>query len=188
MLVATAVHTGMRPSELRGLPWSAVDLKRGTIKVTQRADESGKIGSPKSAAARRVIDIPPSLVSLLKQWKMASTHDLVFANGSGNVESLANITNRCWRPLLQAAGIRAAYKLYALRHWHASALIHDGANPKEVQVEMGHSDISVTFDVYGHLFHDDDAQQRRRDRAERLDMFMRHAARHAGEKGQKSAI
>ncbi len=113
VLISTAVHTGMRPSELRGLPWSAVDLKRGTIKVTQRADESGKIGSPKSAAARRVIDIPPSLVSLLKQWKMASAHELVFANGSGNVESLANITNRCWRPLLKAAGIRTAYKLFS---------------------------------------------------------------------------
>jgi integrase len=188
VLIATAVHTGMRPSELRGLPWSAVDLKRGTIKVAQRADERGIIGSPKSAAARRLIDIPPSLVLLLKQWKMASAHELVFANGYGNVESLANITNRCWHPLLKAAGIRTAYKLYALRHWHASALIHDGANPKEVQVEMGHSDISVTFDVYGHLFHDDDAQQRRKDRAERLDRWTRHETRHAGEKAQKPAV
>ena len=66
----------------------------------------------------------------------------------GQVQSLANIHNRCWRPLLNAAGIRSEYKLYALRHYHASALIDDGANPKEVQVEMGHSAISVTFDVY----------------------------------------
>ena len=177
----------MRPSELRGLPWSAVDLKRGTIKVVQRADENGKIGSPKSVAGRRVIDIPSSLVALLKQWKMASAHDLVFANGSGNVESLANITNRCWLPLIEVAGIKR-YKLYALRHYHASALIADGANAKEVQVEMGHDDVKVTFDTYGHLFHDDDAQQRRKDRAERLERFVQHETRHGSDKGRKSAV
>jgi integrase len=49
VLIATAIHTGMRPSEIRGLPWSAVDLKQGCIKIVQRADETGKIGSPKSA-------------------------------------------------------------------------------------------------------------------------------------------
>lgn len=187
-LISTAVHTGMRPSELRGLPWSAVDLKHGTIRVMQRADETGKIGSPKSAAARRVIDIPLSLVALLRQWKMASGHELVFANGAGNVESLANITNRCWKPLPAAAGIRKHYRLYSLRHYRASALIEDGANPKEVQVEMGHSDISVTFDVYGHLFHDDDAKLRRKERAERLASQMQHETRHASSKGRISAV
>ena len=72
----------------------------------QRADENGNIGSPKSAAGRRVIDIPASLVALLRQWKLASKHELVFANGAGNVESLANITNRYWKSLIEAAGIK----------------------------------------------------------------------------------
>jgi integrase len=48
-------------------------------------------------------------------------------------------------------------------------LIEDGgANPKEVQTEMGHSSIQVTYDLYGHLFHDDEADKRRSERAERL--------------------
>jgi integrase len=180
VLVTTAIHTGMRPSELRGLPWKAVDLKHGCIKVIQRADETGNIGSPKSAAARRTIDIPPSLVALLKEWKLESKWDLVFANGRGNPESLANIHNRCWVPSRKAAGIDSKYKLYALRHYHASALIDDGANAREVQTEMGHSSIAVTFDTYGHLFHDEEASQRRKDRAERLDRFVRHETRHRG--------
>jgi integrase len=178
------VNTGTRPSELRGLPWSAVDLKNDTITVTQRADENGTIGSPKSAAARRVIDIPSSLVSLLRELKVSNHHELVFANGKGNAESLANITNRCWNPLLKAAGVRK-HKLYALRHYRASALIHDGANPKEVQTEMGHEDIKLTFDTYGHLFSDDDAKHRRKDRAERLASWTQHVTRHVGEKVRK---
>ena len=88
-------------------------------------------------------------------------------------------------PLRSAAGVNADYKLYALRHYHASALIDDGANPKEVQVEMGHASITVTFDVYGHLFHDEDASQRRKDRAARLNAVTRHETRHRGEKISK---
>jgi integrase len=47
-------------------------------------------------------------------------------------------------------------------------LIASNANPKDIQYEMGHSDIMVTYNLYGHLFHDEDAEQQRRDRAERL--------------------
>ena len=144
-----------------------MNLKEGYIRVIQRADEGGAIRSPKSAAARRTIDIPRSLVAVLREWKLESKHDLVFANGKGNPESLANIYNRCWHELRKTAGIDPKHDLYALRHFHASALIDDGANPKEIQVEMGHSSIGVTFDVYGHLFRDKEANERRKDRVER---------------------
>ena len=36
-------------------------------------------------------------------------------------------------------------------------LIENGANPKELMVEMGHSNIAMTYDLYGHLFTDEDA-------------------------------
>ena len=80
-----------------------------------------------------------------------------------------------WKPLIEVLGIKH-YRLYALRHYRASALIADGANPKEVQAELGHEDIKLVFDVYGHLFSDDDAKQRRKDRAERLALQTQHAA------------
>jgi integrase len=54
------------------------------------------------------------------------------------------------------------------RHFRASMLIEDGANPKEVMGEMGHSNIAMTYDLYGHLFTDADADTRRAERAERL--------------------
>jgi len=39
-----------------------------------------------------------------------------------------------------------------LRHTFASTLIHSGANAKIITSLMGHSSITVTFDLYGHLF------------------------------------
>jgi integrase len=60
------------------------------------------------------------------------------------------------------------FNVHCLRHFRASLLIEDGANPKEVMVEMGHSNIAMTYDQYGHLFTDADADSRRAERAERL--------------------
>jgi integrase len=54
--IVTAIFTGMRMSELRGLRWSDVDLDAGIIHVRQRADDWGTMGPPKSRAGKR--DIP----------------------------------------------------------------------------------------------------------------------------------
>jgi integrase len=174
VLLATAIYSGFRASELRGLPWNAVDLKSGTITVKQRADERGVIGSPKSVASRRTISLPSFLVTMLRQWKIESSPGpLVFGNKHGQAQSLSDIHLRGWRPLQVAAKITKAdgsprLNFHCLRHFRASMLIEDGANPKEVMVEMGHSNIAMTYDLYGHLFTDEDADTRRAERAERL--------------------
>jgi integrase len=49
-LFVTAIFTGMRASESRGLRWSDVDFDRKVIAVRQRANLWGEIGAPKSAA------------------------------------------------------------------------------------------------------------------------------------------
>ena len=159
------------------------DLKRGEIHVTQKADENGTVSTVlKSEASRRTIMIPASLVQILREWKLKSNHELVFATSTGKPQSLANIYNRVWKPVQLAAGVadqkgrdkdgrpimEPRYNFHTLRHYHASRLIRDGANPKEVQVELGHSSIQITYDIYGHLFQDDAADQHRRERAERL--------------------
>jgi integrase len=120
-IFATAAMTGLRASELRGLAWRDVDFAAATITVRQRADKWGTIGSPKAAASRRTIPLPPLVVSALKEWKLACPRrdtgrkdadgkpttelHLVFPNGKGRVEMLRNITRRHWHPLQVAAGV-----------------------------------------------------------------------------------
>jgi integrase len=60
------------------------------------------------------------------------------------------------------------FRFHDLRHFHASMLIADNTNAREVMDEMGHSSIQMTYNIYGHLFHDDEAKQRRSERAARL--------------------
>ncbi len=187
-LVLVAIYCGLRGSELRGLRWQDVDLQARKISVAQRADASHKIGKLKSKAAYRTIHMPPVVVQALREWKLICPKgdpSLVFPNKIGKVESHANILERGLHPVLVAGGyvvptpvlddagkpatndagepvLRDApkYGLHSLRHACASLWIESGYNPKQIQKLMGHSSIKVTFDVYGHLFADDEADQR----------------------------
>jgi integrase len=148
-LLSTAIFTGLRASEIRGLRWKDIDLKAGEIHVRQRADRFNDIGKPKSAAGERLVPFGKFVANMLKQWKLAcpkSDGDLVFPNGEGNVESLANIINRGLIPAQLAAGVnvplrddkgkfkhddegkpmvKAKYTgMHALRHFYASWLIN----------------------------------------------------------------
>jgi integrase len=159
-LIVTAVFTGMRVSELRGLPWSAVDFDKRTITVRQRADEWGTIGMPKSAAGQREIPMSPGVFNTLRESQLACPKgelDLVFPNTLGKVQPLSNIAHRVWRPLQKAAGLVDAvgeplFNFHTLRHFAASLWIELGFTPKRLQSMLGHSSVQMTFDRYGHLF------------------------------------
>jgi integrase len=159
-LIVTAIFTGLRASELRGLQWGDVDLDAGELTVRQRADRWGSIGSPKSDAGKREVPLAPMVVNALREWQLAcpsGAADLVFPNTKGNVDSLPNMHRRGLGAVQWSAGITAdpnhpKYGLHALRHAAASLFIEQGFSPKRVQALMGHSSIQVTFDTYGHLF------------------------------------
>jgi integrase len=167
-LLITAIFTGMRSSELRGLAWDDVDVEQKVIHVRQRADHWGAMGAPKSAAGDRKIPMSPMVVNALKEWRLACPRTgegegaegrlwLVFPNGNGNVENHANIANRGFYALQLAAGIvdpngKPKYGMHALRHFFASWAIERGFSPKRLQALLGHNSIQMTFDVYGHLF------------------------------------
>jgi integrase len=170
--VIAFIFTGMRASELRGLPWSNLDLDGGMIHIRQRADLWGRLGNPKSKAGNRDIPLAPMAVNALRAWLdecPASKHDIVFPDEHGNVEKHHDLL--AWFMQFQLANrmtvdsgertakgelvLQAKYGLHALRHAAASLFIaHLGWTPKRVQTVMGHSSIQMTFDLYGHLFED----------------------------------
>jgi integrase len=171
----TAIFTGLRASELRGLRWEDVDLDKRELHVRQRADRYNAFDKPKSYSGERTVPLTPIVLNTLREWKLAcpeGKHALVFPTGSGNVESHSNIVKRGLEPTLIAAGITVEEKnadgeaikrgkyagLHAFRHFYASWCINrrvDGGLElpgKVVQERLGHSSITITMDVYGHLF------------------------------------
>jgi integrase len=163
-LVVTAIFTGLRASELRGLKWKDVNLDKATLTVRQRADRYGEIGSPKSKSAQREIPLAPMVVNTLREWRREDELGLVFPNREGDVESVSNM-HRCGLGAVQVkAGIctnprQPKYGLHSFRHAAASLFIEQGFSPKRVQALMGHSSIQMTFDTYGHLFPSQDSDQ-----------------------------
>ena len=107
-LLLTAIFTGLRASELRGLRWADVDLRRGELHVHQRADRYGRIGRPKSEAGERTVPLPPLLVSVLREHRLACPKGalgLVFPNSKGGIEHRAIVAERGFHPAQAAAGV-----------------------------------------------------------------------------------
>lgn len=159
-LIVTAVFTGMRISELRGLTWEHVDFERRILRVRGRANRLNEMGSPKSSAGTRDIPMAPMVVGALQAWQPNCPNGplgLVFPNGAGNIETYGNIMRRVFYPLQIAAGVvdasgRPKYGFHALRHAAASMMIEQNWPAKKIQTILGHSSVTMTFDVYGHLF------------------------------------
>jgi integrase len=181
-LILTAIFTGLRASELRGLKWPDVDLRKNELHVRQRADRYGTIGSPKSRSGQRTVPLSPMLVNVLREWKLQCPKGelgLVFPTASGGIYYHANIVHRGLEPAQVRAGIvdkdgKAKYTgLHSLRHFYASWCINRpqdgglGLPPKVVQHRLGHSSITVMMDTYGHLFPrgDDGAEMAKAEKA-----------------------
>ena len=174
-ILLTAIFTGLRASELRGLRWADVDFAKGELHVRQRADRYSAIGKPKSESGERTVPLTPIVANTLREWKLAcpkSEQGLVFPSSGGIVEHHSNIVTRGLAPTEIAAGVTRKEKgpdgapivlakypgLHALRHFYASWCINRRADgglelpAKVVQERLGHSSIMMTMDVYGHLF------------------------------------
>ncbi len=174
-IMLTAIFTGLRASELRGLRWTDVDFEKRELHVRQRADRYSVIGMPKSESGERTVPLPPLVLNTLREWKLAcpkSELGLVFPSSGGLIEHHSNIVTRGLAPAMIAAGVTRQGKdadgkpvvlakytgLHALRHFYASWCINRRADgglelpPKVVQERLGHSGIMMTMDVYGNLF------------------------------------
>lgn len=119
--VKTTIMSGLRPSENRGLAIEDLVLDGADpgILVRRRADQWNTIGPVKSASGRRLISLPPSVVTLLKRWLLVVPRGdgfedperpgrrlhPVFPTSIGTLQSLANIYHRMWVPLMTRAGL-----------------------------------------------------------------------------------
>ncbi|GCE48496.1 integrase [Thermosporothrix hazakensis] len=164
VLLAMAVVTGMRRGELLALRWSDIDFERCRLLVSHSVDYIAGygyvVGKPKTAAGKRWVSLPAFLFKMLKQhqfqqlemkrltkeWK---DNDLVFPNRHGGYLH-PNHMGEQFRKLLKEAGLPAIH-FHDLRHSAATILLCMGVNVKVIQELLGHSDISVTLGVYGHL-------------------------------------
>ena len=161
-----AVITGMRKGEIIALRWSDIDLDRHILRVLHTVDYIPGYGyvenEPKTQAGKRTIDLPEFFIDMLKHHRAKQVErrlkvgevwenrDLVFPDLTGGYLNPIHVL-RMFKKILERAGL-PDMPFHDLRHSAATILISMGINPKVIQELLGHSDISITLGLYGHLF------------------------------------
>jgi integrase len=112
----------------------------------------------KTGRSRRTVDLPVAVVATLRahrarqsERRLQTPASLVFSRRDGR----SPLNGTTVTHALQAALVRAGLprmRFHDLRHTHASLLIAGGVHPRVIMERLGHSTISTTMDIYGHVF------------------------------------
>ncbi len=184
-IITIAVAMGLRQGEILGLRWQDIDLDHATLSVRQALQRvKGKIifGEPKTAKSRRTLTIPGfvtdairaqhvrQLEDLLAAGSAWQQSDLVFTTTIGTPMDGINVTHR-FQKLLMRLGL-PRQRFHDLRHCCASLLLSQGLTLKDVMDTLGHSQISLTANLYGHIY-----AEQRQEVARRMDALLGEGSR-----------
>ncbi|MDZ4178570.1 MAG: site-specific integrase [Coriobacteriia bacterium] len=143
--------TGVRKGEALATKWTDVDLVAGVYRVP----------GTKTEKSRRTIPLSPALVVLLKTQRKQQAEErlragslwratgLVFTTEVGTAIGTRNAL-RAITTAAKAAGLTDV-NVHTLRHSAATGWLENGVNLKAVSTLLGHSNISTTADIYGHV-------------------------------------
>jgi integrase len=158
------VHTGLRRGEALALRWMDVDLDRGTLRVRgtlARIDGVLVVTEPKTAKSNRFVPISVPADHLLQDVRRAQAAERRTPPRRGTRPATCSpqrpaspatratpygpSRSRPHKPAIPGAG------LHTLRHSAASVMLTHGIPLKVVSEILGHSSITITGDVYGHV-------------------------------------
>jgi integrase len=163
-VIILALATGMRQGELLGLTWVDVDLDGANVRVRQQLQRiKGKLTlcPLKTDRSRRTLALPAFAVEALRRqriWQLEARlargerwqdSDLVFPSGTGAPTDAAGLVHR-YHKLLDAAGLPRK-PFHTLRHSCASFLLAQGHDLRTIMEQLGHSQISLTANIYSHV-------------------------------------
>lgn len=184
--VMIGLYAGLRREEILGLEWDCVHLDGAAPYISVRRALRWVHNQPvvsdelKSAAARRDVPIPPTLVGCLADLQRTATGDYVISSSDGQPWSMTAYRN-AWRyitrrqtgtakrtehgeTVLREKKIGETVRNskvqitidfdvtpHILRHTYITNLILSGANVKVVQYLAGHSKVETTLNIYTHL-------------------------------------
>jgi integrase len=157
LAILMALLTGMRKGEILGLTWDQIDFENNVIYITQilESDGDGIAKRTKSKKFRQIM-MPNILKEELlshyeKQKRKCKNNELnlVFCTNNGK-RVIPNTLNDVLNSICRKYDL-PRIKFHDLRHSHATMLIKQNVNIKIIQDRLGHSTISTTLDIYGHV-------------------------------------
>lgn len=170
-LFELAFASGLRPGELLGLRWSALELggaprlrvEQALVGGDRGTQDKPRFDTPKTARSRRTVDLPSSVKPVLRRHRASQNRerlvagtayaegfDLVFADPIGRplrTDTMRSVFAR----VAKKAGLPTGFTPYSTRHTFATLLLQANVPVKIVSEALGHASIALTLDVYSHV-------------------------------------
>lgn len=157
--------TGMRQGEMLALTWRDVSLVDNTVSInkglTRGIDNRVFVGKTKTDSSNRTIILDDKTASMLKHWRLvqrnemlvcgfgdvlANQNQLIFPNTKNEFLSLMKMNH--WLNQITKKNNLPRISAHGFRHTYATLAIEAGMNVKQLQLQLGHSDVKTTLDVY----------------------------------------
>lgn len=164
-----SAYTGARRGELVALRWSDIDLEKGIITISKNRTRVRKEiieqDSTKGGEGRRVVDFDAETARLMRAHKVRQNQErlrigeiwqetgYIFVQENG-LPVDPDTPSKIFQSVCKRLGLRNQ-TLHDLRHLHATELLRHGVGVHLVKERLGHKDISVTLEIYGHIRADD---------------------------------
>lgn len=172
LIVHIAAYYGLRRCEILGLRWDAIDFKNKTLTVQRKVvsdyDENGKMKlfvetRLKTRSSRRTLPLIPHIEEMLLDVKKTEEHfrkicgksytkefdGFICRDHLGKLLSPDGVTSR-FGYVIKKSGLRHL-RFHDLRHSCASLLLANDVPMKAIQEWLGHSNFSITANLYSHL-------------------------------------
>lgn len=137
--------SGLRVSELVGLPLRGLDLQQGLVQVIGKGNKERLVPMGEPAVLAVTAYLAQGRGELLKQKQS----DFLFISRLGGP-----MTRQAFWQLIKryalVAGITSPISPHVLRHAFATHLVNHGADLRVVQLLLGHADITTT-QIYTHV-------------------------------------
>lgn len=171
------LSTGLRIGEALALNWSDIDFIHKTLSVNktivQAIENRNSVQqNAKTRESNRTITLDENTIHLLMEWKKCQNNKVVSIS---DLPIFSYQDSTC-KYVNEQRTLKKHFKLakvsdigfHGFRHTHASLLMNNDVNPKEIQARLGHADYAITMNTYSHL-----AEDKKKDTAEKFSSILK---------------
>lgn len=161
VLFRLLAFSGMRKSEALALTWNDIDFDKSQITINKTLISTPKVevSTPKTKNSNRIVFIDKKTLSILKEWELKQKKDLlqkgfnalspnqlIFSNEDNGYIIPTTIINPMNR-IIRGSNL-PHITVHGLRHTYATLAAQGGMSVKQLQAQLGHSDVQTTLNIY----------------------------------------
>lgn len=143
--------TGMREGELLALTMNDIDFTQMSIHISKtyyRMNRQDIITEPKTDNSVRTVAVPKFLMDDIKRYYERLYK---YPRDARLFPIVAEALQHSMKRHIAKADVKPI-RVHDLRHSHCAYLIHQGIQPLLIKERLGHKDIKITLNTYGHLY------------------------------------